>query len=1010
MRGNPYCARMSGRIDWLVITAANRRQARAYASQVAPRAEHGPLSSVAGIVVSPDACDARIGSGAATVLALVRVAQQLARRKKAASIAELFGGVRVVMLHSGGDSRRLPMYAAEGKLFATLPMPGAGGRCGALLDALVDDLATLEPRAGGEVLVAAGDALIGIARDPVRLDGDGVIGVAQRAGVERAVRHGVYVAAREGEDDRVHAFLQKPGEGELAAAGAVDARGIALVDTGLLSLDPAAVGAMLAGAGVTLACDADGGCEIVVAKGGLADRASRAELPPIDLYREILMALPAATTREAYLAACADGRTEAVLAPYFDAMRGTPFRVRVASLSEFLHIGSTAEVLSSLVGTAAACRDFGIDPDRRMHGDTLLLDASVRELALASGHAAVDRSAVVSLELGGGNVVVGVHAERVSLPAGVSLFAIPQLDEEPVHVACGLHDDFKTPFAQGGTIFGEALDAWCARAGLDARTVATGDGTLWDARLWCEAPAKGGDPLALVRWMWEGGAPPQAWRDAARCSLREAVERADLEEIALERDRIARGWVCAHPVTALAEALDDVDARQMHELLVAQEDPTRLAVLMRGAEELLSTPSPIARAHGAATLAEVAGAASAEGRSMRDIAFRCVGEAVLGHFELPSAPARAAILHDQAVWTSMPVRVDLAGGWSDTPPICNEVGGSVVNVAVTLRGQLPIQVTAKLEEEPVIRITSTDAGQTRVIRSMADLAQRGDPTRWSSLAESALVLAGIAPSDPNASLQEWLQAVGGGLSLTMFSAVPKGSGLGTSSILGAATIQCLDRVLGRERGVDGLFAATSALEQMLGTRGGWQDQVGGTIGGFKLASTVAGVEQHPQVDRIEVPSALVEELGERALLYFTGERRMAKNILETVVWNWLVREPSATKAVERLRANAARMRGALASGDARGVVAEIAEYMKRKRQIDPGSCPKAFDDLAARWSGALDAWCFAGAGGGGFMLLVARDAASARGIRAEIERDPPHARARAFDFEVDPVGMRCAVL
>jgi galactokinase/mevalonate kinase-like predicted kinase len=372
------------------------------------------------------------------------------------------------------------------------------------------------------------------------------------------------------------------------------------------------------------------------------------------------------------------------------------------------------------------------------------------------------------------------------------------------------------------------------------------------------------------------------------------------------------------------------------------------------------------------------------------------------------------------VWTSTPVRIDLAGGWSDTPPICNEVGGSVVNVAVMLRGQLPIQVVAKLEEEPVIRITSTDAGQTREIRSMDDLAHRGDPTRWSSLAESALVLTGIVPADPRASLGDWLARLGGGISLTMFSAVPKGSGLGTSSILGAATIQCLDRVVGRERAPHGLFAATSALEQMLSTRGGWQDQVGGVLGGFKIARTAPGAEQRPEVEPIAVPDSLVRALRERSLLYFTGERRMAKNILENVVWNWLVHEPAAVRAVDRLRANAERMRHALASGDIDAVVGELTEYMRRKRQIDPGSCPKAFDTLAERWKAELGAsgsgasrsgaWCFAGAGGGGFMLLVARDADAAASLRAHIERDPPHPRARAFDLEVDPVGLRCAVL
>ena len=33
-------------------------------------------------------------------------------------------------------------------------------------------------------------------------------------------------------------------------------------------------------------------------------------------------------------------------------------------------------------------------------------------------------------------------------------------------------------------------------------------------------------------------------------------------------------------------------------------------------------------------------------------------------------------------------RIDLSGGWSDTPPITYEQGGAVLNVAVKLNGQV----------------------------------------------------------------------------------------------------------------------------------------------------------------------------------------------------------------------------------------------------------------------------------------------------------------------------------
>ena len=44
------------------------------------------------------------------------------------------------------------------------------------------------------------------------------------------------------------------------------------------------------------------------------------------------------------------------------------------------------------------------------------------------------------------------------------------------------------------------------------------------------------------------------------------------------------------------------------------------------------------------------------------------------------------------------------------------------------------------------------------------------------------------------------------------------------------------------------------------------------------------------------------------------------------------------------------------------------------------------------------------------MLLIAKDAQRAEALRQDIQRHPQHPRARAFPFEVDPIGLRCAVL
>ena len=39
-----------------------------------------------------------------------------------------------------------------------------------------------------------------------------------------------------------------------------------------------------------------------------------------------------------------------------------------------------------------------------------------------------------------------------------------------------------------------------------------------------------------------------------------------------------------------------------------------------------------------------------------------------------------------------PVRIDLAGGWTDVPPYTHEVGGEVVNVAINIHAHASLEI------------------------------------------------------------------------------------------------------------------------------------------------------------------------------------------------------------------------------------------------------------------------------------------------------------------------------
>ncbi len=272
-------------------------------------------------------------------------------------------------------------------------------------------------------------------------------------------------------------------------------------------------------------------------------------------------------------------------------------------------------------------------------------------------------------------------------------------------------------------------------------------------------------------------------------------------------------------------------------------------------------------------------------RQARAQAFEHLQRTIVGSGEVPKAPENA-LRSDEIVWGRAPVRLDLAGGWTDTPPCSLEHGGCVANAAVILNGQPPIQVYARVTAEPCIRIHSIDLGTDCDIREWDELLDYRSATGEFSLAKAALVLAGFTPAacpSPNHALKDLLDPFGGGLELTTLAAVPKGSGLGTSSVMGAVVLAVIHRVLGRELSSTGLFHAVLRLEQALTTGGGWQDQIGGALGGVKLITTRPGLVPDPTV-RYLPPDVLDPKANAgQTLLYYTGITRLAKNILAQVV-------------------------------------------------------------------------------------------------------------------------------
>ncbi|NQU42460.1 hypothetical protein HQ520_04190 [bacterium] len=443
-------------------------------------------------------------------------------------------------------------------------------------------------------------------------------------------------------------------------------------------------------------------------------------------------------------------------------------------------------------------------------------------------------------------------------------------------------------------------------------------------------------------------------------------------------------------------------------LELAGKTQTPLSALFPGLHENLSDADS-AWLEGLGLSTDDSLAASDWAERARDTAFQNLHHTVLRLEASRMKPPHSALRSDEIVWGRAPARLDLGGGWSDTPPYTLEFGGSVINAAVNLNGQPPIQAYARVIREPVIRVGSIDFGGRIEISTLDQLHSYHEVTSEFSLAKAAFVLCGLSPRTADwprdASLQDILQGFGGGLELTTLAAIPGGSGLGTSSILGAVILAVIQRVMGRVLPAQELFHGVLRLEQALATGGGWQDQIGGAVDGVKVIHTDAGLI--PQASIHYVPGDVLDPVlnDGRTLLYYTGITRLAKNILQQVVGRYLDRNRSSIATLRQIHASPPRVADAMSRKDYESFGGMIQEAWDLKKQLDPGSTNDRIETLLDRMRPHVLGTKLLGAGGGGFVLVLAKTVEDARILRKKLEAEPPNERARFFDYSISREGL-----
>ena len=388
-------------------------------------------------------------------------------------------------------------------------------------------------------------------------------------------------------------------------------------------------------------------------------------------------------------------------------------------------------------------------------------------------------------------------------------------------------------------------------------------------------------------------------------------------------------------------------------------------------------------------------------RGESDKAFSLLREGLLDTDAKPQVPS-LSVAEDQIVWGRSPVRIDIAGGWTDTPPYCLMEGGNVINLAIELNGQPPLQAYIRPSKELRIVLRSIDLGAMEAVETseqLKDFMHVGSPF---SIPKAALVLAGFG----NGVLKGELEAFGSGIEITLLSAIPAGSGLGTSSILAATVLGALNDFCGLGWDKNEIGHRTLMLEQMLTTGGGWQDQFGGVLGGVKLLQTGRGFAQNPQVRWLPTDLWTQPEYRPCHLLYYTGITRTAKSILAEIVRRMFLNHGDELRLLRQMKAHTLDMYEAIQQNDFMRMGQLVRKTWTQNQLLDSGTNPESVEALTRLIDDLCLGYKLPGAGGGGYLYMIAKDPEAAARIKQILTENSPRKNARFVEMDLSTKGLQ----